>query len=55
MAVKRMRKGPREACALHDVLPDAAALASVLAPHGACAPAQFAVSTYRPVRGRAQR
>ena len=38
VAVKRTCGGPRKASALHDVLPNAAALVLVLAPHGACAP-----------------
>ena len=44
MAIKRACGGPRKAGALHDVLPDAAALVPVLAPHGVCAPIP-AVST----------
>ena len=38
VAIKWTCGGSREAGALHDVLPDAAALVPVLAPHGACAP-----------------
>ena len=38
VAIKWACGGPRESGALHDVLPDAAALVPVLAPHAACAP-----------------